>query len=70
MQTDTHSISFLIDGHEISAKFAESRNADAIRQVREILLSAFAAGVSPKCGDSLAKSHGPRDNGDGESHVP
>ena len=54
MQTDTHSLYFLIDGHEISATFAESRNADAIRQVREILLSAFAAGVSPKCGDSLA----------------
>lgn len=54
---------FSIDGYEISATFAEAKNEEAIGQVKQILLSSFAACVpSRRSGVILAKSPETRDN--------
>lgn len=56
---------FSIDGYEISATFAEAKNTEAIGQVKQILLSAFAACVpSRRPGAILVKSPETRDNHD------
>lgn len=57
---------FAIDGFEVSATFSESQNTAAIGQVKQILLSSFAAQTSsaqPKA--ILAKPTKLRDNDDG-----
>lgn len=56
---------FSIDGYEISATFAEAQNTEAIGQVKQILLSSFAACVpSHRPGVILVKSPKTRDNND------
>lgn len=56
---------FSIDGYEISATFAEAKNTEAIGQVKQILLSSFAACVpSRRPGAILVKSPETRDNND------
>lgn len=56
---------FAIDGYEISATFADSRNPAAIGQVKQILLSSFASSAPKnKGGDILAITHEQRDNND------
>ena len=63
---------FAIDGFEVSATFAESQNAAAIGQVKQILLSSFAAQASPQASKGiLAKPSKQRDNHSGGSpHAP
>ena len=63
---------FAIDGFEISATFAESRNTAAIGQVKQILLSSFVAQTSsPRPGVILVKPSEQRDNnGGGSPYVP
>ena len=63
---------FAIDGFEISATFAESQNAAAIGQVKQILLSSFVAQTSStRPGVILAKPLKQRDNHSGGSpHAP
>lgn len=54
---------FAIDGFEVSATFAESQNTAAIGQVKQILLSSFAAQTSPQPSKAiLVKSSKQRDN--------
>ena len=56
---------FSIDGYEISATFAEAKNTEAIGQVKQILLSSFAAcAPSRRPGAILVKSPETRDNND------
>lgn len=46
---------FSVDGHEISATFADSRNTAVLGHVKQILLSYFANNLTDKTpGDSLA----------------
>ena len=63
---------FAIDGFEVSATFAESQNTAAIGQVKQILLSSFAAQTSPQPSKAiLVKSSKQRDNnGGGSPHAP
>lgn len=63
MQTTKHSTTFAIDGFEISATFADSRNTAATSQVKQILLSSFASNASKnRHGDILAITPEQRDN--------
>lgn len=59
---------FAIDGYEISATFAESRNPMALGQVKQILLSSFVDNATRRPGDILAISPKTRDNIDGGKH--
>lgn len=43
MQNTENNMVFNIDGYEISATFAEAGNPSALGQVKQILLSSFAA---------------------------
>lgn len=62
---------FAIDGYEISATFAESRNPMALGQVKQILLSSFVGNTAKRPGDILAISPKTRDNiSGGTPHVP
>ena len=63
---------FAIDGFEISATFAESQNTATIGQVKQILLSSFAAQTSPQPSKAiLVKPSKQRDNnGGGSPHAP
>lgn len=63
---------FAIDGFEISATFAESQNAAAIGQVKQILLSSFVAQTSStRPGVILVKPSEQRDNnGGGSPYAP
>ena len=46
---------FAVDGYEISATFADSRNTAVLGHVKQILLSSFANNLTDKTpGDSLA----------------
>ncbi|MGI6029676.1 MAG: hypothetical protein ACOX81_09775 [Candidatus Heteroscillospira sp.] len=63
MQPKKHNTTFAIDGYEISATFADSRNTAAIGQVKQILLSSFASSAPKnKGGDILAIIPAQRDN--------
>ena len=76
MQSTTHDkrreATFAIDGFEISATFADSHNAAAPGQVKQILLSAFAGSIPQKrAGGILAIHPGQRDNNSGGTpYVP
>ena len=63
MPNERRSISFSIDGYEVSATFASVGDLAAIRHAKQILLSAFVANASkPKFKDILAISPEQRDN--------
>ena len=54
---------FAVDGYEISATFAESRNTAAVGHVKQILLSSFSNNlVNQHSGDNLALVSKPSDN--------
>lgn len=39
----------IVDGYEVSATFVEDKNTEAIRRIKQILLSSFAVrGAKPK----------------------
>lgn len=62
---------FAIDGYEISATFAESRNPMALGQVKQILLSSFVSCATKRPGDILAITAEQRDNiVEGSPYVP
>ena len=72
MPATRQNASFLIDGYEISATFAEAGDPAAIGRVKQILLSSFVASspVSPSRG-ILDDPDEQRDNNSGGSpHVP
>ena len=55
MQNTRRSATFAVDGYEVSATFTDSRNAAALGQVKQILLSSFANNLSTAHpGDILA----------------
>ena len=57
---------FSVDGHEISATFADSRNTAVLGHVKQILLSSFANNLTDKTsGDSLALKAKLSDNNSG-----
>lgn len=69
MQSMKRNTTFAVDGYEVSATFADSRNAAAIGQVKQILLSSFANNqASKRSGDILAIRSVTRDNKGGDSH--
>lgn len=72
MPATRQNASFLIDGYEISATFAEAGDPAAIGRVKQILLSSFVAtspGSPPK--GILDDSAKERDNSNkGSPHVP
>lgn len=69
MQNTRRNATFAVDGYEVSATFADSRNAAALSQVKQILLSSFANNPSnPHPGDILAINSEQRDNNSGDSH--
>lgn len=72
MQGTKPSTTFAIDGYEISATFADSRNTAATSQVKQILLSSFASSApNNQHGDILAIPPEQRDNNDrGNPCVP
>jgi len=63
---------FAIDGYEISATFADSRNTAALGQVKQILLSSFVSSAPKnRAGGILAIYPEQRDNiSRGTPHVP
>ena len=64
---------FAIDGYQISATFADSRNTTALGHVKQILLSSFANNIPKKRypGDILAIHPNRSDNNSGGSpYVP
>ena len=59
---------FSVDGHEISATFADSRNTAVLGHVKQILLSSFANNtVKNNPGDILAILPEQRDNNSGDT---
>ena len=72
MQDEKRNAVFAIDGYEVSATFADSRNAAAISQVKQILLSSFTGRLPAPAPESiLAIRPDQRDNiGRGEPCVP
>lgn len=66
MQGMKNSTVFAVDGYEVSATFANSRNTAAIGQVKQILLSSFASGAPrPQSKGILAIASEQRDNNSG-----
>lgn len=63
---------FHINGHEISATFANAKNEAAHNHIKQILLSSFVGGVSKSCGnDILVPLRQQRYNKDSDSnHEP
>ena len=63
---------FAVDGYEISATFADSRNTAVLGHVKQILVSSFANNtVKNNSGDILAIPPEQRDNNSGGSpYVP
>ena len=60
---------FRVDGYEISATFAESRNSDISRHLKHILLTSYAADTPKKrSGDILEVPTMQRYNDSGEGH--
>lgn len=72
MQNARCNTTFFIDGYEVSATFTDSRNTEAIDQIKQILLSSFASRPAKhRPGDILAIGSEQRDNIDGGSrHAP
>ncbi len=69
MQNTRRSATFAVDGYEVSATFADSKNTAALGQVKQILLSSFANNRSnPHPGDILAIPTETRDNNSSDSH--
>ncbi len=68
MRPTKRSTTFAIDGYEISATFADSRNTAATSRAKQILLSSFA-GSAPnnRRGDILAIPSEQRDNNNREN---
>ena len=63
MQNSKCNTTFSIDGYEVSATFTDSRNTEAIDQIKQILLSSFASSPAKhRLGDILAIGAGQRDN--------
>lgn len=59
---------FAVDGYEISATFADSRNTAVLGHVKQILLSSFANNLTDKTpGDSLALKAKLSDNNSGDT---
>lgn len=59
-----------VNGHQVSLSFAECENPAAIGQVKQILLSSYAAHTTePKCRGILAISPRQRDN-EGRGKAP
>lgn len=59
---------FTVDGYEISATFADSRNTAVLGHVKQILLSSFANNLTErKSGDSLALKGKLSDNSSGDT---
>jgi hypothetical protein len=58
-------INFSVDGYEVSATFANSRNTAAIGQVKQILLSSFSNTTKTRPRDILAIVPEQRDNSSG-----
>ena len=59
---------FAVDGYEISATFADSRNTAVLGHVKQILLSSFANNLTDKTpGDSLALKAKLSDNNCGDT---
>ena len=59
---------FAVDGYEISATFADSRNTTVLGHVKQILLSSFANNLTDKTpGDSLALKAKLSDNNIGDT---
>lgn len=56
----TKSLIFQIDGHEISATFADARNDAVQNHIKQILLSAFVGGVSKSCSGDILVSLRPQ----------
>ena len=69
MQSMKRNATFAVDGYEVSATFADSRNAAAVGQVKQILLSSFASNhAKQRSGNILAIRSETRDNNGGDSH--
>ncbi len=69
MQSKRRSATFAVDGYEVSATFADSRNVAAIGQVKQILLSSFASNPpNRRTGNILAIHSETKDNNGGDSH--
>lgn len=66
MQNKKCNTTFSVDGYEVSATFADSRNTAAIDQVKQILLSSFASSTpKPQPKGILAIVPEQRDNSNG-----
>lgn len=73
MQTNTvdptRKAKFAVNGYEVSATFANNKNAAALSQVKQILLSSFTNNpLTESFGDILAIPTETRDNNSGDSH--
>lgn len=72
MEHEKSRTTFAIDGYQISATFADSRNTAALSHVKQILLSSFANNAAKHTpGDILAIHPNRSDNNSGGSpYVP
>ena len=63
---------FAIDGYQISATFADSRNTTALGHVKQILLSAFANNAAKHTHGDILEIHPNRsdNNSGGSPYVP
>ncbi len=68
MEHRKHRVVFAVDGYEISATFADSRNTAVLGHMKQILLSSFANNLTDKApGDSLALKAKLSDNNSGDT---
>ena len=68
MQQRKQHTAFAVDGYAITASFADCKNAAALHQVKQILLSSFANNLTDKTpGDSLALKAKLSDNNSGDT---
>ena len=71
--TDTRRrATFAVDGYEISVTFADSENAAALGQVKQILLSSFASNAPKNRGGGILAIHLEQSDSisGGTPHVP
>ena len=61
-----HCMTFMVDGYEVRATFAESRNTAVTSHLKQILLASFISNVP--AGDILAAVSKRRYNQDGDHH--
>ncbi len=65
----TNFATFKVDGYEVSATFAESRNTAVCGQLKQILLASFASNAHKnRSGDILVMPSEQRYNIDGGGH--